>query len=406
MTEDKITPRKKVSALIKRFNLFYLIKERQGTLQATSLVNHQWQPVKLADIPTSSTLARIILLIPNRETVFRQQKFSTDLVTAKNLQEAIDLNIESWSPYSAGCPQLSITTKKNGQWIIATWLWQQTTQDRLVNLLPAQQQTHIMPELAWHCARVTGNQPTLLITQTGQQLTYVYLNEDSLPTYIAQPKNTAEAVRFWRGLSSNTHKINNLTLSDQNITSTLLGLPTKLEKVFLKKPVARTRWLKKAQCESVNNWATPRHWLPLLLLLLSLVVIWAVTDALLINQKNRQIAELMHKSKQNYQKVIKQQEKIEKNLSTLTHYADLKQQQQQVEKILAELSTRIPNDIWLDAIQLEGDWLDITGQGKDVIRLLALLETLQNAKDIVLLNDVRTHARTGNERFQIRLVLR
>ena len=186
----------------------------------------------------------------------------------------------------------------------------------------------------------------------------------------------------------------------------LPGLPTHFKQVILKKQTARSHWLKKAQCKGTHDWINPSNWLSPALLILSLLCIWAITDALLITHKNQTIAQLMSQSKQNYQKVINQQEKIENSLTVLTHYAQLKQKQQQVERILAELSTRIPNNIWLESIQLEQNWLDIRGRGKDVIRLLALLETLENAQDIVLLNDVRTDPRTGDEQFQIRLILK
>jgi len=128
-------------------------------------------------------------------------------------------------------------------------------------------------------------------------------------------------------------------------------------------------------------------------------------DAILLTQKNQQVESLIKQSKHSNQKVITQQQKIEDSLIILTHYAQLKDQQQQVERILAELSERIPQNIWLDAIQLDQRWLDIRGRGKDVIRLMTKLETLPEAADIILLNDVRPDARSGDEQFQIRIIL-
>ena len=176
MTEDKTTPKTGIKSLIKGLNTFYLIREYKQTLQASTLINNQWKTIGLQDIPLSNALSRIVLLIPNDETIFRQQQFSTDLVTEKDLKEAISLNIENWSPYPPNSPQFSITKKTKGQWVVATWLWKQSTQDRLINALPASiRHTHVLPEITWDCARVTGNEPTLLVSQTAQHLVYTFL---------------------------------------------------------------------------------------------------------------------------------------------------------------------------------------------------------------------------------------
>ncbi len=406
MSEDKSLPIKKLTRLIKDITAAYLIQERGKNLHASTLTDQQWQTIELADIPPRHPLSRIILLIPNSKTVFRQQQFSIDLVAEKDLQEAVNLNIESWSPYPKNSPYFSITKKNKGHWHVAIWIWKQSDQDLFTSKQPTLEYTHIMPELAWHCARVTGNESTVLVTQTDQNPPiYIYLDEDTIPKYLSQPKNTAEASRFWRGLGVDASKIKRIFLSDQQITKDLSGLPSQLEKVVLKKPLARANWLRRAQIKGRHDWINPSNWIIPICLLLSLVIVWAVTDALLIKQRNKQIDHLISQTKQNYQKVINQQEKIEQSLIQLTHYAKRKEQQQQIERILAELSTRIPNDIWLDSIQLESRWLDIRGRGKDVVRLLALLESLENAHDIVLLNDIRTDRQTGDEQFQIRLIL-
>lgn len=387
-----------------KFNSFFLIKEQNKTLHGSELIGGQWVDIALKDTPKLNVLSRAVLLIPDNKTVFRQQKFSTDLLLKKDLQEAIELDIDSWSPYETNSPRFSITQKKKDQWTIATWVWQKNTEDQLALQLPKQQLTHIMPEIAWHCARVTNGIPTLLVTQIDQQLTYAYLDKEGVPQHIASPKNDAEGSRFWRSLGEKSSAIKTVTQA-YPITIPFFGLSQDLKRLDLTTAKPRSNWLKQAQHKGFNDWFNPSNWLAPALAIFSLFIIWLSVDAFLIYKKNQEISEIISQSKQNYQKVIAQQEAIEQSRTILSHYAHLRQKQQQIEQILADLSTRIPNDIWLESIHLDQQWLDIKGRGKDVIRLMTLLETLQNAEDIVLLNDVRTDRRTQDEQFQIRLIL-
>jgi len=407
MIEDKkqAMPALSLKTFKNRFNAFFLLREQNQQIQVQTLDNNDWKNTSLESLAKASVLARIIVLIPDNETVFKQQSFATDLVSEKNLEEAITLNIEGWMPYEAEYNKFSIIKKIKNQWIVATWLWQQSTQDRLLQTLAEQRITHIMPELAWHCARVSNQSHGVFISQTVNKLAYVYL-EQGIPNYIATPKNTAEENRFWRAISSQIESISHIELSAASIATQITHYPEQLEKTVVKRQTASANWLKQAQCKGVYDWINPVNWVKPALAILSLIFIWAIADALLINQQQQKINQLIQSSQKNYGAVIKQQEAIDESYALLNRYAQLKHKQQQVESILVELSTRIPKDIWLDAIQLDQRWLDLRGRGKNVVRLLALLETLQDAEDIVLLNDVRTDARTGEEQFQIRLILK
>lgn len=387
------------------FNAFYRIQQRNKTLQASQLINATWQQIPLEDLATVSPLARVVLLIPDNETVFRQQRFATDLVAEKNLAEAISLNIESWSPYGTDCTHLAIYKKQKQHWIVAIWLWRTSTQAHLLKALPEASCTHIMPELAWHCGRVTTAEPTVLITQIEKKYAYLYLEKEGIPNTLSWADSPASITRFWRSLGADIQKIKQITLDTPALTHTTIELPIEAEKITLEKITPRAKWLKAAQCPGVNDWFNPRNWLKPALAILSLLITWGAVDAILLNQKNQQIENLIKQSKHSNQKVITQQQKIEDSLIILTHYAQLKNQQQQVERILAELSERIPQNIWLDAIQLDQRWLDMRGRGKDVIRLMTKLETLPEAADIILLNDVRPDVRSGDEQFQIRIIL-
>ena len=409
MTEDKIAAAKpkntEKASFMQAFNSTYLVKSRNQALEASKLIDSTWQAVATEELLAPVALARIILLIPENEVVFRAQTFSTDLVSENNLEEAIGLNIESWSPYGADCCHMSIITKNQEHWAASVWLWKKTAQEWLLNILPEQKYTHIMPEMAWHCACITKKEATVLIVKSADKLGYAYIAENGLPKQILWPENDQEVSRFWRGIGQAGEQIKQITLADKDLLEVALGLPENIERVVLDKQKARSKWLKRAQCEGVNDWFNPINWVKPVIVILSLAITWAAVDAALIVNKNQQLTELTSQSKQSNHSVIAQQEKIDASLIQLTHFAALKQQQQQAENILAELSQRIPKDIWLESIQLDQHWLDIRGRGKDVIRLLALLETVSNTEDIVLLNDVRPDARTGDEQFQVRIIL-
>jgi|LWDU01.1.fsa_nt_gi hypothetical protein len=405
MIADKISRLKKQLSQRVSVGTSVVVRQKKGQSELSELKNGAWQLLSSNDQPQPSVFSRQVLLIPEQETAFCRQTYPVDLVSEKGLLEAVTLSLDSWSPYGANSKFFSMHEKQQGQWHVAIWVWPADLHKQWLSSTLGRQCTHVMPEIAWYCGRVTRAEPIVLVVKTELGSVYVYLNDNGLPVKMTKPNSPSEATRFWRGIGADANNIKQLIVADEGLLKQQFNLPTQLKISALSKSEPKAKWLKQAQIEGVNDWFNPRNWLKPASAVLSLALIWLMTDALLIQHKNEQVGALISQAKLGAEDVLRQQDKINASVERLRHYAMLKQRQKEPEYILAELSKRIPSNIWLDAIQLDNRWLDIRGRGKDVIRLLGLLEAIKGVDDIVLLNDVRPDLRTGEEQFQIRLIL-
>jgi len=371
-----------------------------------------WQRTTSTGLGATTPFSTVALLIPNARCSFRRREFPVDMVAAADLDEAIALDIAQWNSFDSKVSCLSFFERVGESWQVAVWLWPQDEELLLLGKLPdGLRCTHIMPEMAWFASRVQGDHPQLLVHAAGADdsvdSTYALVSSSGVPLAVSQVQSESEGVRFWRALGSQTEAVERALLcnEDNSDEQPATWLPDGLESKSEDWRSVRYGLLARARLKGVKDWSDPLSWKKQLLALLFLLVIWMAADALVLVERMDRVNQQLNSVEQGAHEVLDYREQVMKNQRYLQHYTDLKSLQYQHEWLLAGLSTQIPQDIWLNVMQSGDGWVDIRGQGKDVIRLVVLLEKIKGVKQALLLNDIRPDARSGLESFQLRLVL-
>lgn len=365
------------------------------------LQSGQWVNCPAEQLPASSMFAKLTLLLPNHVCAYRVRTFPQHLLTPQELPEAIALDYPNWSPWGQASGYCYRFNANGDDWQVSIWAWDKHFAQNLVAQLPFC--THIIPELAWHAACVPP-QPTLLIIaeQPPQPwVTYLLLGDAGTIQASARITEQPQAKRCWHGWGIPTitqgytiNQTDNCWIPD-NIS--VKALPTETAR-----PSADL--LRTTRIPGTLDWLSPKSYRQIIILGLILLTSWMVADALVLNYQMQQIRELSL-LRNSAHDVLKLREQVEASQRFNQQAITLQKQQRLPEELLAQLSTQIPSDIYLKSVRFDGDQLDLEGQGKQVTRLLVILETLPGVSKVMLSNDIRRNPQTDEEMFQIRLIL-
>ena len=80
-------------------------------------------------------------------------------------------------------------------------------------------------------------------------------------------------------------------------------------------------------------------------------------------------------------------------------------QNQPAVAVLNELSRLLPADVWLESLTLDGDKIEMKGQGKDVPALIAILEKDATFRDVNFASATQANAERDTDAFAIEAVL-
>jgi len=346
------------------------------------------------------------MLLPDAQCLFRYRQFPTSLVTSSDLQEAIALDLEQWLPADnrEEMSWLYLSEQQGDSWQVAVWSWSNKLSEGLLAALPATIScTHILPAMAWYAMQHRSEEPSLLLSNSHGATSYALVAPSGIPQAIAWPSDHTAAQRFWRGLGVDTNKVNHAWWC--NTPDPASWIPQRLAAAPLVTASARNHLLQRARLPGVRDWSDPASWRRPITVLLALLALWILADAAVLMQRSNQVDQALTSARQAAHQVLQQRDQVEQSQQQLQRIAHLRQLQQRPEQLLAALSQTIPHDIWLDVVQLDRGWIDMNGRGKEVARLLVLLETIPSIKRVILLNDIRPDAHTGLEQFQLRLVL-
>jgi len=368
-----------------RFSLF----ERDG-----------WREINSASLPSPSRFSRHILLLPDQHCLFRHRTFPLDLLAAADLEEAVLLDMEQWLPFHEPYDHLYFMRREDTFWSVSIWAWPQAIVQSYLQQLPAGLHcTHIMPAVAFSSISLQQDAPALLVQTGGERQSYAFVASGGQPQAIAEASSAEEAHRFCRAFIERVTPDRIFMVGEEAPywpVDRARCLPQSLPRADL---------LNQARCSGVVDWRDPLAWKKPIIVLVSAFMLWIAGDAMVINLASSAVETELKHATATATDVLKHREDVGAMSSRLAQITALQQQQQRAENILAIASKVIPDDIWLNVVQVNRQWVDITGQGKDVARLTVLLESLKGVKQVVLLGAIHPDARTGLETFQIRLML-
>jgi len=163
--------------LRKRWMADVRISASKDGLRFEKLDDQGWSSVSSSELCLSTPFARIALLIPDHDCVFRSREFPTSIVTGKNLDEAVALDIPQWNPFDEAISWLAFSEVVNETWRVAIWIWPDRVGQQLLSKLPKEVQcTHILPNIAWFVCRQQGGGSHLFIDKNGTNTTYALVS--------------------------------------------------------------------------------------------------------------------------------------------------------------------------------------------------------------------------------------
>ncbi len=386
-----------------------IIKIRNGAFQYFSFDRQQWIEMANQEETANSFFGQQVLLVPESQTLFRLRNFPQDHVRESELAEAIQLDIQTWSPWDNDYDYYYWPVRAKGQWLVAVWIWERGVIEQLAGdpqLVP----THIMPERAWKIAAIDNSAgsvsyPALYVDTTeSEEWCYALLDETGLPQQLNTVADEQSAQRFWRNLDGVTTDYPVLVPKSKEP----LWLPNEQRQIRVSQALPKSSALRHARQEGVNDWLDPFSWFKPLGTLAALYLIWLLGSSLILWQQGQAVNEQVDLARSAASDVIAQRDSVTRIHQKLQKLYRLRADQAAFEKILALLSQALPDDAWLDAIQYDatdGGWVDISGKAKQSAGLAAVLEALPEIEHAMFLNDIRKDKQTGLEPFKIRLKL-
>ncbi len=359
-----------------------------------------WQSISEAEIPSANMFSQVIFIVPADICVFKTCYFPQHLVNEKELAEALELDIQHWNPWITAHDYVYSYHLQAETWQVQVWLWQREP------VLAWQQHTaldvtHVIPEVAWYAACIPTNATNLLIHAQTNNTAYALVNAHGQVEKLSIAHQMQAAARLWHGWGAIeletawlTAEIKDVWLPE-NITVKTLAATVK----------PNSRKLKFARVAGLRDWSDPLSYKNLFVTIVLAWLLWMGADAALLHSQQEAVQTQLTAVQQTANTVLNLRKQVLRRQKLFTEVQTLRYQQQLPEHLLARLTEVIPLDTWLQQLHLEADQLDIHGTGLEVMRLLPLLEQLPEVEQVLLLNALNPNAKTGTERFQMRLVL-
>lgn len=390
--------RDRLETVKRRWAPWICVSVRQNTLLYQQLQAQGWQTVEPIITSQLTLFAKVILLIPAQYCSFKSCRFPQHLVAEKELQEAVELDLEKWSPWGQQSRHCFSHRLVGEDWLVNIWVWD--AQEAACLQQQLDRCTHIMPEPAWLAACAPEN-PSLLIGAEERITYYALVNAAGWVEKLAQVQNKQQAERYWHGWGTPEIKRCWVTVSAEPQWCPEPHRPELIPPTAF----AHNRLLNPARLPGVQDWTDPMSYRAFIGMVSAAWLLWMVADASVLNYQQDAIQQQLQSIRKSANHALELRGQVKSRQQLFQQIQALRYKQQLPEFLIAQLSEKIPHDIWLDALQLQDNQLDISGRGKQVVRLLPILEQIKGIEQVQLLNDIHPEPGTGEEIFQIRLML-
>ncbi|WP_082081354.1 PilN domain-containing protein [Methylocucumis oryzae] len=374
------------------------VQQRENQLRYSVLSSSGWQALNELTQAHTGLLAKVILLLPTEYCSFKHCRFPLHLIAENELAEALQLDIAKWSPWGQQSDYVFQAQVQGDDWLVYTWVWDRE------NAYTLRQQlsycTHVMPEPAWYAAQLNAL-PALLIGQSAHAFYYALVTASGWISQFAEVKDASQAQRYWHGWG--TPEIKHCWLTQEGLNT---WQPEAIDTHPLpSQGLPHSRVLNRFRLPGIKDWSDPMSYRELLSVLVVTLMLWLLSDAAVLQYRQQQTQTELQTIKQSSEQILTLKQQVKQRRQLFQYVQQLKHQQQSPEYLLAELTDKIPDAIWLESLQFQGDELDLTGRGKKIVALLPTLQQIKGVADVQLLNDIHPDAVTGEEQFQIKLLL-
>ena len=329
------------------------IRRDEGRLRYDVLTPVGWQQCEAETLPRPTPFSSLALLIPDRDCCFRHRHFPFDMLAVGDIDEAVALDIKQWSPFKADktISWFFLTERHEDTWHVAIWIWPEETASQLLAQLPTGMQcTHMMPEMGWYVAQLRVTAPALLIARSADADGYAMVSVAGVPLAIAWPLDEVAARRFWRGLGAEVHRVEQVWLCGGDEAAPVWQ-PKDVNAMTMPAIAPRHTLLNRARMDGLHDWSDPFTWRRPAVALCALLLVWALADAAVLMKRGRQLEQTLTTVQRSARDVLQQRDRVDYLQLRLQRFSALRQLQQRPERLLAALSRKVPDDIWLDVIQ-------------------------------------------------------
>ncbi|MEY4768827.1 MAG: hypothetical protein RL637_1466 [Pseudomonadota bacterium] len=376
-----------------------LIRIRQQQLQYRCYHQTEWQSLTSFDQLYLNRFSTVILLLPTIDCSFQQRYFPQHLLSEAELAEAVHLDIAQWSPWTEAVDYFFNYQLIKQNWQVDIWVWPRSMAHYWRQQLPYC--THILPEIVWYSGQLK-TADSLLIHRENQHYYYALVNPRGYISQLFWITHSQQIQRYWH--SWGLPKISHFWLTE-NIENDWYPNQLPQPQLFSMTGKIQPHWLKLTRLSDSPEWTNPWNYQRSWLLIIAAFILWMIADTFVLSSQLETIQSQLQYTRKIANHALQLRQQVQQQHSILHQLQTVRYQQQLPLYLIAILSQRIPENIWITHLQLQQDQLDLNGQGKQVLRLLALLEQISGVRQVLLLNDIRPDPQTGEELFQIRLIL-
>jgi len=392
----------RIQNLITSFIYFRLVDE---VLFRSDWSPSGWQLADL-DVPPRKTLfQRCVWLIPEESTCFQVRYFPSELVGFNELEEAVLLDVQTWSPWEQDVACFYWSRLNGSHWQVAVWIWNKHKEDNrgiqaFKNTDHSMVTKHVMAEQAWNIACANQiKQGDVLTWRSNLGKTCVAMSEYAMPAQLKQVRNNVDENIFFRGVYSttkNSHRIYELNIGLESIPTdeNIMLLESKLPSVYL---------MNTGKLPSIGSKVDPWTWKKYILIGLGYCFLWLLGSSLILWHKNIDITQSLHQVKVKSESMLHLRGNLDNMQQQLDAIKALRKNQVKPINFFNTLSVKLPKDTWLDNIMYDDHEVRITGKSKNATALGAILESISNVEYVEYIGSIQTDAQTKEERFGLRL---
>lgn len=368
------------------------------------LSSQGWVASQWDTLPANAPLAKTVWLVASERTHFRSRSFPATLIDRKDLPEALMLDIETWSPWGRNSGHFAWPVREGEHWRVAVWVWDQKTEQD--GQLAARDQgariTHVMPEQAWTVACFAPQPaPALFVLSESRSACFVVTDARGVPHAQAPVADAAAARRFWRSLGPLASAVTGII----NAAGEEASPPWLPELPRHGQPAGKPRAaaLAGARIAGVHDWADLQAWRKPLVAGALLLLVWMTGDTLVLLKQEAVVEAALDQARQSAHQVLREREQLQALKARLGAMYDLRRRQGRSLRLLADLTTHLPEQAWLLYVKDDGEAAEIRGKGKNAEHLGAQLEAMPSIAHVAYLADLRPEPASDLEIFQLRL---
>lgn len=377
---------KKISSFNKRYFVF---SDHQGKLHDENESDYQQQNLRLGIFDT------LVWLIPPQRCLFKRLEYDAEYVTADEVEECVKNDSQQWSIW----PNTGMFIQKqkaNNFWQVAVWIWDNESESQYMYELK-QTPTHILPWSAYLAGCTTSN--SLILQSIDSQHWLCVTDQWGLPSGIYPASTQAQQMqlerRFERQIEHGA-KIYSYHYTSHWLSShTVLPLPLKIKHGIFTL----------GKQKGITDFTDIKTYLKPLSLCGAIFIIWMIADFWLIDNAQQKVSEKISELSTKSQQAMTQRKDYIFDLKVIAVRNQYLSDKQLVGNSLAELTTIIPKDIYINTFEFNDPFIVISGTGKKVARLPALLEKWKNVKTVNFIGDIR-QAADNHESFKLQIELK